>query len=75
MSLTRVTVKGQVTVPKEVRQDLGLHPGDKVRFIKTKVGYLIRKEDQPSPFRAYRGYLKEKAGCDPDELVKELRGE
>lgn len=29
---TRLTKKGQVTIPAEVRRRLGLKPGDKVRF-------------------------------------------
>jgi AbrB family looped-hinge helix DNA binding protein len=27
-----VTTKGQVTIPKEIRKALGIHPGDKVLF-------------------------------------------
>ena len=28
-----MTSKGQLTVPKEVRQKLGLKPGDRIRFL------------------------------------------
>ena len=28
----RVTAKGQITIPKQVRESLNLRPGDKVRF-------------------------------------------
>jgi len=35
MSLAKLTSKGQVTVPKEIRDSLRLHTGDKVEFIIT----------------------------------------
>jgi AbrB family looped-hinge helix DNA binding protein len=34
MKTSRMTVKGQVTVPKAVRDDLGLRPGDPVGFVR-----------------------------------------
>jgi AbrB family looped-hinge helix DNA binding protein len=33
MSEAKMTSKGQITVPKDVRDKLGLKPGDRVRFI------------------------------------------
>jgi AbrB family looped-hinge helix DNA binding protein len=33
MSEAKMTSKGQITVPKDVRQKLGLRPGDRIRFI------------------------------------------
>ncbi len=33
MSEAKVTSKGQITVPKDVRLHLGLKPGDRVRFV------------------------------------------
>lgn len=30
--LTTITSKGQVTVPKSIREQLHLHPGDKIEF-------------------------------------------
>jgi AbrB family looped-hinge helix DNA binding protein len=33
MSEARMTSKGQITVPKDIRQKLRLKPGDRVRFI------------------------------------------
>jgi len=36
MSTATVTSKGQITVPKEVRDDLGLVAGSKVMFVKLR---------------------------------------
>ena len=33
-----LTTKGQITIPKEVRDDLGIQPGSKVTFVKMKPG-------------------------------------
>ena len=40
----RVTSRGRVTIPKEVREGLGLRPGDRVDLIEDGTGGLrIRK--------------------------------
>ena len=36
MALAKLTSKGQVTIPKAVRDSLGLHAGDKVEFVITE---------------------------------------
>lgn len=36
MQQTTLTSKGQVTIPKNVRDSLGLHVGDKIEFILTE---------------------------------------
>jgi len=33
MSITTVTAKGQVTIPKDIRESLGLTQGDRVLFV------------------------------------------
>lgn len=76
--MPRVTTKGQVTIPKEIRDRLGIEPGDEVTFEETGSGYEIRKEeptatDGTDPFEKYRG------NADSDETMPErmrrLRGE
>jgi AbrB family looped-hinge helix DNA binding protein len=42
MNLAKVSVNGQITIPIEVRRDLGIKRGDNILFIKTNDGeYLI----------------------------------
>ena len=36
MVLSTITSKGQITIPKVVRDSLRLHPGDKVEFFITE---------------------------------------
>jgi len=40
---TRVTRKGQVTIPKELREEFGLEEGDELRWEKTENGIRVRK--------------------------------
>jgi antitoxin PrlF len=43
MASASVTSKGQITIPIEVREDLGLKTGDRVSFIKDEKGeYIFR---------------------------------
>jgi AbrB family looped-hinge helix DNA binding protein len=53
--MSRVTEKGQVTIPKEIRERLGIRPGDEVTFEETDEGYLIRKEIEGDRFQKWRG--------------------
>jgi AbrB family looped-hinge helix DNA binding protein len=47
--VTTMTSKGQVTIPKEIREALGLQPGDKIRFIpeegRVRLERLLRLEE------------------------------
>ncbi len=74
MAKSRITSKGQVTVPKEVRECLGLRPGDELEFIEQDGVFHLRKRVDPQVFNKYRGYLKEWAGQSSDDLVREMRG-
>jgi antitoxin PrlF len=41
MSEATITSKGQVTIPKAVRDTLGLQAGDRIDFVDTERGFLI----------------------------------
>lgn len=38
MSTATITSKGQTTIPKQIRELLNLHPGDRIDFIVEKSG-------------------------------------
>ena len=74
---TKLTSKGQVTIPKPVRDHLGIGPGSKVSFRRAADGSIvIEKADgtrQPSRFAKTRGSAG--PGMTTDELMELLRGE
>ncbi len=75
MQRAKLTSKGQVTIPKGVRERLGLRTGDEVEFVEEAGAVRIAKRVVASPFSKYRGYLKELAGGEPDEIVEQMRGQ
>ena len=60
MQESTVTIKGQTTLPKDVRAALRLNPGDRVRYMILDGGEvrLVRSE----PVAALAGLLKGKTG-------------
>ena len=51
----KITSKGQITVPHEIRDLLGVQPGDRLLFEGDHSGVRVRPVRAKSPFAAYRG--------------------
>ena len=74
--MATVTAKGQVTIPKQVREALGLRPGSHVEFVIEPGRVILKKHIPPEVFERWRGYLRGKlAGRTVDETMEILRGE
>ncbi len=75
---TVVTSKGQVTIPKKVREHLGIVPGTAVDFDLAGDGRVtVRKSanqepSKPSPFAGIRG--RASAGMSTDDIMALTRG-
>ena len=51
----RITSKGQITVPREVRRVLGVRTGDRLLFESDDKGIRVRPVRGKSAFSKYRG--------------------
>lgn len=51
----KVTSKGQITVPVEIRRSLGVKSGDKIRFEQQEGGIRIVRDVDENPFEKWRG--------------------
>lgn len=51
----KITSKGQITVPREVRHALGVKPGDKIVFERNGEEVCVRPVREKSAFAKYRG--------------------
>jgi antitoxin PrlF len=75
--MNAVTVKGQVTIPKPIRDLLDIHPGTLVEFVRSQDGQIVlRKADSastPHPFDRLVGSLK--SDMTTNEVMAMTRGE
>lgn len=51
----KVTSKGQITVPVEIRKSLGLKTGDHLRFEQQEGGIRLVRDVEENPFEKWRG--------------------
>lgn len=75
---SKITAKGQVTIPVEIRRLLQVTNGDRLVFEADGAGVHVRAAEKSSRFAKYRG-IGNSGGPGGREavvrLVRELRGE
>ena len=76
---TRLTSKGQVTIPRAIRERLGVKPGDEVEFVADQFGpVFIRSADAIRRFEATLERIRRDPpikGHTTDEILDMTRGE
>jgi len=75
---TKVTRKGQVTIPKPVRDHLGIGPGSQIAFRRAADGSIVLEKadtstQQQSRLASLRGHAGR--GMSTDEIMALLRGD
>lgn len=74
---TTVTSKGQVTIPKQVRELLGIGPGSIIDFQRGMDGRIVlvkvEKRTRPNRFARLRGHAGK--GLSTDDIMAMTRGE
>jgi AbrB family looped-hinge helix DNA binding protein len=77
----RVSTKGQVTIPIEIREQLGLHPGTEVEFEIDGGTARLRRAEGQSRGEAIVAHLRlhgakaKLSGMTTDEIMALTRGE
>ena len=81
MNLARITAKGQITIPVEIRKMLGVKDGDKVVFIQNN-GKVVIENSAKIALRELQEAMRgeaEKSGLNSEEdvvkLCKDVRNE
>ena len=64
--------RGQITIPKKLRDRLGIRPGQQVEFEEHEGRLVVRKLMPRNPVDGVYGILRTEHST--DELVAELRG-
>ena len=74
----RITEKGQITIPVNLRKRYGLEHNTEVEFIADNDGIRITKRGgaAANPFRALRGAASERLGAElsVDQYIESIRG-
>ena len=73
----KVTSKGQITVPVEIRRSLGVKAGDKIRFEQQEGGIRVVRDSDENPFEQWRGIGNLGIGSGREAVVaymREIRG-
>jgi antitoxin PrlF len=73
MTTSRVSEKGQITIPKPMRDRLGIRAGESVEFHEERGRIVIEKALARDALDELYGVLD--LGRGSDEFVRELRGE
>ena len=69
----KIGERGQVTIPKNIREKYGLMPTIEVEFVPEENGVLIKKKGLHSnPVEQVYGILKKKANT--DSYIEAIRG-
>jgi AbrB family looped-hinge helix DNA binding protein len=76
----KIGIKGQVVIPKAIREEIGIEPGDEVEFEPDgKAVRVIRVADDPetraAEIKALRGAWTDAPGGGTEDLMEERRKE
>jgi AbrB family looped-hinge helix DNA binding protein len=72
---TLVTTKGQVTIPKKLRDRYGIKPGARIDFVASPDGIHLRKAVKKETEKVLGCLRRELAGRKVSDLLDDLRGE
>jgi len=72
--MPRITSKGQITIPQDIRNKFGFMPGMEVEVVAEGNKALIVKSRRENKFIAWLGRGKRWSKKDIDQMVDDVRG-
>lgn len=72
-STAKITSKGQITVPHEIRHLLGVRPGDSLIFERRGSEIHVVPQRAESPFAPFRGIGTPKIGKGREAVIRAVR--
>jgi len=72
--MPRITSKGQITIPQEIRNKFGFLPGMEVKIIVEGNNALIVRSRRENRFMNWLGRGKRRSKKEIDQMVAEIRG-
>jgi len=72
--MTRITSKGQITIPQEIRNKFSFLPGTEVDVISEGNKVLIVKSKRENAFMKWLGRGKRRNKHNIDRMINQLRG-
>ena len=72
--MPKITSKGQITIPQDIRNKLGFLPGMEVDVIAEENKVLIVKSRRENSFMKWLGRGKRRGKMDIDQIVNDIRG-
>jgi antitoxin PrlF len=73
--MPRVTQKGQVTIPRQIRLTLSIKTGDEVIFEMDRENVVLKKKTAANRnFEKYVGFLSHLKRKRSEDIIEQLRG-
>ena len=74
----KIGERGQVTIPKEIRQRFGLAPQTEIVFTVTRGSIILKKAPKKLNLRKWKGHCKDSFAelgySSVDEYIEDVRG-
>ena len=76
MEIAKVTSKGQITIPRDIRVKMGLKKGDKILFFEENGKYILQNSSSvalKNIQESMKGEAESAGFYDPDDVVKYIK--
>jgi antitoxin PrlF len=72
-TIAKITSKGQITIPLEIRKLLGVQNGDYLEFTNQGTSIQVKPQQHENPFRQFRGAERIKKGKTLQQIITETQ--